>query len=66
MELEDELIATKDAMYKVSYVLRVSADSLEVLEERVDELIELYGDSDIACTTIWGYAGVIRRICTDK
>lgn len=54
VELEDELIATKDAMYKVSYVLRVSADSLEVLEERVDELIELYGDSDIKLVRPFG------------
>ena len=54
VELEDELIASKDAMYKVSYVLRVSAPSVDVLEDRVDELMELYSDSNIKLARPFG------------
>lgn len=54
VELEDELIVSKDAMYKVSYVLRVSAPSVDVLEDRVDELMELYSDSNIKLARPFG------------
>lgn len=53
-ELEDELISTKDALYKVSYVLRVSAQDLETLEDRVDALMEFYRDKNIRLVRPFG------------
>ena len=53
-ELEDELIATKDALYKASYVLRVSAPDLETLNDRVDALMEFYADSNIKLVRPFG------------
>lgn len=53
-ELEDELLATKDALYKTSYVLRVSAPDLETLEDRVDALMEFYRDRNIRLVRPFG------------
>ena len=53
-ELEDELTVTKDALYKASYVLRVSAPDKQTLEERVDALVEFYADQNIRLVRPFG------------
>lgn len=53
-ELEDELTVTKDALYKASYVLRVSAPDRQTLEERVDALVEFYADQNIRLVRPFG------------
>lgn len=53
-ELENELAATKGAMYKLSYVVRVTAKSIEQLEERVDEIKDFYSDSNIRLVRPFG------------
>lgn len=46
-ELENELDQSKESMYKVSYVIRVSADSVEELKRRCDEVKDFYDDLKI-------------------
>lgn len=53
-ELEDELNVTKDAMYKLSYVVRVAADDLELLEQRIDEVKEFYDEKNIKLVRPFG------------
>ena len=53
-ELEAELNRTKNAMYKLSYVLRVSANTKEVLAQRVEEVKEFYNDVDIKLVRPFG------------
>lgn len=53
-ELENELIATKDCLYKLSYVVRVAAKSAEQLELRVDEIKDFYNDRDIRLVRPFG------------
>lgn len=53
-ELENELSATKGAMYKLSYVIRVTASSLEDLEEHVDAIKDFYSDSNIRLVRPFG------------
>lgn len=53
-ELEDTLTSTKDALYKASYVLRVSALDLETLNDRVDALMEYYADASIRLVRPFG------------
>ncbi len=43
-ELEAELSQTKEAMYKLSYVIRVWADDLEDLKRRCEEVRDFYDD----------------------
>lgn len=52
--LEGELSRTKDAMYKLSYVLRVTAETQEQLAQRVDEVREFYSDIDIRLVCPFG------------
>lgn len=52
--LEGELSRTKDAMYKLSYVLRVSAKTKEQLTQRVEEVKEFYNDIDIKLVRPFG------------
>lgn len=53
-ELENELVATKDCLYKLSYVVRVAAKNLEQLEERVDAVKDFYSDSNIRLVRPFG------------
>lgn len=53
-ELENELSATKDAMYKLSYVIRITAESREKLEERIDAVKDAYSDSEIRLVRPFG------------
>lgn len=46
-ELESELDRSKESMYKLSYVVRVAADSLEELKRRCDEVRDFYDDLNI-------------------
>lgn len=46
-ELEADLEATKDSMYKLSYVIRVTADSKERLQERCEIVRDYYDDANI-------------------
>ena len=42
-ELETTLDQSKESMYKLSYVVRVAADSLDELKRRCDEVKDFYG-----------------------
>ncbi len=46
-ELETDLDQTKESMYKLSYVIRVSADSLDELKRRCDKVKDLYDDLNV-------------------
>lgn len=46
-ELEGDLQQTKEALYKLSYVIRIFADSKETLEQRCDEVKDFYDDKGI-------------------
>lgn len=53
-ELEAELDQTKEAMYKLSYVVRVSADSHEELKRRCNEIKDFYDDWSIKLVRPFG------------
>ena len=46
-ELETDLDQTKESMYKLSYVIRVLADSLDELKRRCDEVKDFYDDLNV-------------------
>ena len=46
-ELETDLDQTKESMYKLSYVVRVSADDLDELKHRCDEVKDFYDDLNV-------------------
>ena len=46
-ELETDLDQTKESMYKLSYVIRVSAPDLDELKRRCDEVKEFYDDLNV-------------------
>nr|WP_025188403.1 ATP-binding protein [Enterococcus faecalis] len=46
-ELETTLDQTKESMYKLSYVIRVSAPSLEELKKRCNEVRDFYDDFNV-------------------
>ncbi|HHQ5482339.1 TPA: ATP-binding protein [Clostridioides difficile] len=46
-ELETDLDQTKENMYKLSYVIRVSADDLDELKRRCDEVKDFYDDLNV-------------------
>lgn len=46
-ELEADLDQTKESMYKLSYVIRVSADSLDELKRRCAEVKDFYDDLNV-------------------
>ncbi|MGF1943713.1 ATP-binding protein [Enterococcus casseliflavus] len=53
-ELEDELDQTKEAMYKLSYVIRVTASSYEELKRRCNEIKDFYDDWNIKLVRPFG------------
>lgn len=53
-ELESELDQTKESMYKLSYVIRVSACSEEELKRRCNELKDFYDDWSIKIVRPFG------------
>ena len=46
-ELETDLDQTKESMYKLSYVIRVSADDLDELKRRCNEVKDFYDDLNV-------------------
>lgn len=53
-ELEAELDQTKDAMYKISYVIRVSGRSLDELKKRSDQILDFYDSMNIKLVRPFG------------
>ncbi len=53
-ELETELGTTRESMYKLSYVIRVSANTVEELKRRVDEVRNFYDDMKIKVVRPFG------------
>ena len=46
-ELETDLDQTKESMYKLSYIIRVSAPDLDELKRRCDEVKDFYDDLNV-------------------
>lgn len=53
-ELESNLDQTKESMYKLSYVVRVSAKNLDELKQRCDEVKDFYDDLSIKLVRPFG------------
>ena len=53
-ELEDILDKSKEAMYKLSYVVRVAAPSLDELKRRCDEVKDFYDDLNVKLVRPFG------------
>ena len=53
-ELEAELDQTKEAMYKLSYIIRVAASSYEELKRRCNEIKDFYDDWSIKLVRPFG------------
>ncbi len=53
-DLEAELSRSRENMYKLSYVVRVPADSVEQLKRRVDEVRNFYDDMKIKMVRPFG------------
>ena len=53
-ELEMNLDQSKESMYKLSYVIRVAADSLDELKRRCDEVKDFYDDLNVKLVRPFG------------
>lgn len=53
-ELEVNLDQSKESMYKLSYVIRVAADSLDELKRRCDEVKDFYDDLNVKLVRPFG------------
>lgn len=53
-ELEADLSKTKESMYKMSYIVRVSASDKEELQRRCDEVRDAYDDWDVKLVRPFG------------
>lgn len=53
-ELETALDQSKESMYKLSYVVRVAADSLDELKRRCDEVKDFYDDLNVKLVRPFG------------
>ncbi|WP_368901386.1 ATP-binding protein [Oceanobacillus oncorhynchi] len=53
-ELEDVLDQTKESMYKLSYVIRVSASSEDELKQRCNEVKDFYDDLNVKLVRPFG------------
>lgn len=53
-ELEDVLDQSKESMYKLSYVIRVSASSLDELKQRCNEVKDFYDDLNVKLVRPFG------------
>lgn len=53
-ELETTLDQSKESMYKLSYVVRVSANSTEELKRRCDEVLDFYDDLNVKLVRPFG------------
>ncbi len=53
-ELETNLDQSKESMYKLSYVIRVAADTLDELKRRCDEVKDFYDDLNVKLVRPFG------------
>ncbi len=53
-ELETTLDQSKESMYKLSYVVRVSAESVDELKRRCDEVFDFYDDTNVKLVRPFG------------
>ena len=53
-ELETSLDQSKESMYKLSYVVRVSADDKDELKRRCDEVLDFYDDVNVKLVRPFG------------
>jgi len=53
-ELEDVLNQSKESMYKLSYVIRVSASTLDELKQRCNEVKDFYDDLNVKLVRPFG------------
>lgn len=53
-ELESNLDQSKESMYKLSYVVRVSADDIDELKRRCDEVKDFYDDLSVKLVRPFG------------
>ena len=53
-ELEDVLDQSKESMYKLSYVIRVSASTLDELKQRCNEVKDFYDDLNVKLVCPFG------------
>ena len=53
-ELETTLDQSKESMYKLSYVVRVSAESVDELKRRCDEVLDFYDDTNVKLVRPFG------------
>ncbi|EUB15005.1 ATP-binding protein [Streptococcus anginosus] len=53
-ELESSLDQSKESMYKLSYVVRVSADDIDELKRRCDEVKDFYDDLSVKLVRPFG------------
>lgn len=53
-ELEDVLDQSKESMYKLSYVIRVSASTLDKLKQRCNEVKDFYDDLNVKLVRPFG------------
>lgn len=53
-ELETTLDQSKESMYKLSYVVRVSAKSVDELKRRCDEVLDFYDDTNVKLVRPFG------------
>ncbi len=56
-ELETELEQSKETMYKLSYVVRVTAPDVEELKRRCNQVRDFYDDISIKLVRPVGYDG---------
>lgn len=54
LELESSLSTNKGSFYKLSYIVRVSASSIDELKMRRNAVIDFYDDNDIKLITPYG------------
>ena len=60
-ELETDLDQSKESMYKLSYVIRVSAPDLDELKRRCDEVKDFYDDLNVKLVRPFGICLVCMR-----
>ena len=53
-ELETTLDQSKESIYKLSYVVRVSAESVDELKRRCDEVFDFYDDTNVKLVRPFG------------
>ena len=53
-ELETTLDQSKESMYKLSYVVRVRAESVDELKRRCDEVFDFYDDTNVKLVRPFG------------